>query len=118
MAVVALLFIARNVLSLRVSGAIDSHPAGGIETGAANRHTGCGRNIGYRLSFMASPPPPAPLGAQALATRPMRAADLFTGADVGLSIGLSMEIAIGHLAGTGKLRGSRYAVAGGAFGLH
>lgn len=104
-AIVALLFIARNVLHLRVSGAdwIRIQPAV-LRPVLRIGIPGAAENIGYRLSFMVSLAAAGTLGAQALAAQAYALQISYVALMFGLSIGLSMEIAIGHLAGAGKLR--------------
>jgi Na+-driven multidrug efflux pump len=104
-AIVALLFIARKVLHLRVSCAdwIRIQPAV-LRPVLRIGIPGAAENIGYRLSFMVSLAAAGTLGAQALAAQAYALQISYVALMFGLSIGLSMEIAIGHLAGAGKLR--------------
>ena len=105
MAVVALLVIARKVLQLRVSCAdwIRIQP-GVLRPVLRIGVPGAAENIGYRLSFMVSLAAAGTLGAQALAAQAYALQISYVALMFGLSIGLSIEIAIGHLAGAGKLR--------------
>ncbi|MBL8514379.1 MAG: MATE family efflux transporter [Betaproteobacteria bacterium] len=113
-AVIALLAIARHALALRTTWpdwwmlrpqALEPVLRIGLP--------GAAENIGYRLAFMVSLAAAGTLGAQALAAQAYTLQVSSAALMFGLAIGLSMEIAIGHLAGAGKLHAADTLLRGG-----
>lgn len=78
---------------------------------------GAAENIAYRLCFMASIAVAAQLGTQSLATQAYVSQIMYGVLLFGLATGLSVEIAVGHLIGAGRLHEAnqmlRRALAGG-----
>ncbi|MBL8519318.1 MAG: MATE family efflux transporter [Betaproteobacteria bacterium] len=104
-AVIALLWVARQSLGLRVAWRdwLHRHPEV-LRPVLRIGVPGAAENIGYRLAFVASLAAAGTLGAQALAAQAYALQVSYVAMLFGLAIGLSMEIAIGHLAGAGNLR--------------
>lgn len=113
-AIVALLYVARQMIGLRVGWTdwVRIRPSA-LKPVLRIGIPGAAENIGYRLAFMVSLAAAGTLGAQALAAQAYALQISYVALMFGLSIGLSMEIAIGHLAGAGKLRDADALLRGG-----